>query len=194
MLTLDRYLFLSRAVQPHVTLHFITISLSIHNLMPMVGIMRRPAVKPSRYSSFHTCVSVPNSTKPFSRWRSPLSSPFPDPKSEVSTPLLSVPPNVTFTEGLTPQVVSRGVPIWACQARRQRVIAARAGAGASAGATVDGDRDGHGRVDRNGEDAQDIVGHDVLPAAGKGGIRHQSNQSPASPRKLQQVLSASVWR
>ncbi|CAM9671413.1 unnamed protein product, partial [Laminaria digitata] len=59
-----------------------------------------------------------------------------DPDSHI--PLLSVPPNVPFAEGLTADNVKEGPPLWAGQARHQRIDDARVRAAAESADGADG--------------------------------------------------------
>lgn len=97
-------------------------------------------------------------------------------------PLLSVPPNVNFTEGLTADVVRRGVPLWAGKLRRQRIAAARANASHVEGGVVDGRGEG-----RKIEQIQEV---EVSPAREMG----VAGASSASPRRLQVFCHISPHR
>lgn len=82
----------------------------------------------------------------------PLPSPdltYADPDSQ--TPLLSIPPNVRFSEGLTPDKVVEGPPLWAGQARRRRAIDAKASSAVDVAATGTESGGGGGGVDPEAE-------------------------------------------
>lgn len=102
----------------------------------------------------------------------PRAHPYPDPDSNI--PLLSVPPNVPFSEGLTAADVVEGAPLWAGQARQQRIVDARAHAPPEGADDTDG-----GGVGEKQEKAED------LPAPPKAGRAPMAVPKSSSPQRFQ---------
>ena len=105
----------------------------------------------------------------------PCAHPYPDLDSKI--PLLSVPPNVPFSEGLSAANVVEGPPLWAGQARQQRIVAARAhalpeGADGPDGATGDVEREKQEKAE-------------ALPAPPKAGRAPMTVPKPSSPQRFQ---------
>ena len=99
----------------------------------------------------------------------------PDPASKV--PLLSVPPNAPFSTGLTADHVLEGPPMWAGQARQQRMIDARAQAAAESAAGADG-ADGAGAEEKEEKT-------EALPAEPMVGRAPKAASKPPSQQRLQ---------
>lgn len=113
-----------------------------------------------------------------------------DPDSEV--PLLSVPPNVNFPEGLTVDTVVEGAPLWAGQERRQRAVAAaRAKAALPVGDDdgVDGDDGAQASVGGGKEEEREK--EELPPAPSVGGLL-KSNLNTSRPQRMQ-VAWMGLW-
>lgn len=101
--------------------------------------------------------------------------PYPDPDSNI--PLLSVPPNVPFLDGLTAVNVEEGPPLWAGQARQQRIVDARAH---SPPEGADGAHGAHG-----GGVGEEQEKAETLPAPPKPGRAPMAVPKPSSPQRFQ---------
>lgn len=103
---------------------------------------------------------------------------------DTEIPLLSVPPNVTFSAGLTAEHVADGAPLWAGQARRRRIIDdAKASAAASAtGADGGGGGGGAGSVEKEPED---------LPPPPRIGGAPKAAHKPSGQQRMQVSKNAS---
>lgn len=107
---------------------------------------------------------------------------------DSQVPLLSVPPNVTFLEGLTPDHVKDGPPLWAGQARHRRMLAAKAAKAAKAatpGAVSEegvGDTDDHPVPGGQGGGNEDVGD---LPQAPKIGGARKTGAKQGGPERMQ---------